>query len=380
MASPNVTDPTRPNGLTTVRVLPPDQISPKSVVLQILKLKGVARRNWKLFLVIMGIGLVGGLIYDFVNEQPPVYNATIMFNLGGGSSGGGLGELSQLAGAFGFNSGAPDANIFMGDNFLIYAQSRPVVEKTLMKHDTINGKDTLMVNYYIQHSGIRDEDWEDSDTLRAFYFKRAKKTSEYTKLEQLAMSNIYTRIQSEMGVKQPERKSSFMELSCAMQDEALAATFLTSHLKTIEDDYQQKQTKKTREMFDLLNTRADSIARLLGRTEGKLAQYMDQNQQVVVAQGRITENRLTRNSSFLTTLYYTSLQQADNMRLSLIRETPLFTIIDPVNFPLYREVKTTLGLQVGIALALLLSIIIIFFRESFRSIMQDEVVHQEIEA
>ena len=109
-----------------------------------------------------------------------------MFNLGGGSSGGGFGgDLGQLAGAFGFGGGAPDANIFVGDNFLIYAKSRPVVEKTLMKTDTINGKDTLLVNYYIRHSGIRDKEWEDNDTLRAFYFKRAKKPTEYNKLERL---------------------------------------------------------------------------------------------------------------------------------------------------------------------------------------------------
>ncbi|GAB4045233.1 hypothetical protein [Spirosoma litoris] len=360
-----------PNGIVT-RPLPPDQISPKAVVLRLLQIKNVFRRNWKLLVILVAIGALIGYIYDLMHKSRITYTGSIMFNLGGGSSSGGFGELGQLAGAFGLSSGAPDANIFVGDNFLIYAQSRPVVEKTLMQHDTINGKDTLLVNYYIRHSGIRDKEWEENDSLRAFYFKRAKKPEEYTKMEQLAMADIYTRIKSEIAIKQPERKSSFMELSCFMEDELLTATFLSRHLKTIEEDYQRKQTKKTREMYDLLNERSDSLARILSGTENQLAQFMDQNQQVVVAQARIKENKLTRNSTFLTTLYYQALQQADNMRLSLIRETPLFTIIEPVSLPLFREVLNTKGLQIGTALSFILAIIVIFIRETYRSIMKEE--------
>jgi uncharacterized protein involved in exopolysaccharide biosynthesis len=373
MEPTNVTNSNSSNHLTTSRALPPDQISPKAVVLRVMKIKDISRRNWKLLVGLVVLGGLIGFIYDITHKKRPIYNSAIMFNLGGGSSSGGFsGELGQLAGAFGLTGGAPDANIFAGDNFLIYAKSRSVIEKTLMQHDTINGKDTLLVNYYIRHSGIRDEEWEDSDTLRAFYFQRAKQPKEYTKLEQVAMSDIYSRIKGEMNVKQPERKSSFMSLSCGMQDEQLTAKFLTRLLKTIEEDYQKKQTKKTREMYELLTTRADSIARILTGTENRLAQYLDQNQQVVVAQARVTETKLTRNTSFLTTLYYQALQSADNMRLSLIRETPLFTIIEPVTFPLYKEIKAPIGMQAGIALGLLVSLIVIFFRETYRSIMAED--------
>lgn len=372
MASPNAVDPLNGNNVPTARPLPPDQISPKSVVLRIVQLKYVARRNWKLLLILTAIGGIIGFVYDLMHQKKPVYTATITFNLGGGGNGGsGFGDLGALAGAFGLNAGAPDANIFVGDNFLIYAKSRPVVEKTLMKTVKIRGRDTLLVDYYIRHSGIRDEEWEESDTLRAFSFGKAKKTTEYTQLERIAMSQIYTRIKSEMDVTQPERKSSFMELRCGMQDEMLAANFLETQLKTIEEDYRQKQTKKTREMYDLLTSRADSLARVLTGTENRLAQYMDQNQQMVVAQGQITQSKLTRNSTFLSTIYYQALQSADNMRLTLIREAPLFTIIEPVALPLYKEIITPVGKQAGIALGLLLALIIIFLRETYRSIMQE---------
>ncbi len=368
--------PTIPNTNQTnlaTRPLPPDQISPKAVVLRVLGIKNVFRRNWKLLLLLTAIGGVIGYIYDITHQKKPIYSAFITFNLGGGGSSNNFGgELGALAGAFGLSQGAADANIFTGDNFIIYAMSRAVIEKTLMKSDTINGKDTLLANYYIRHSGIRDKEWEKNDTLRAFAFTPGKKVSDFNKLEQQAMSEIYARMKSEMGVTQPERKSSFMELRCGMEDEKLAAALLTTHLETIEDDYKRKQTKKTREMYELLNSRADSLLRVLTGTENRLAQYTDQNQQIVVAQGRLTETKLTRNSTFLTQLYYTALGQADNMRLSLIREAPLFNIIDPVAFPLYREVKTPVGMRIGIAVGLLLSVIAIFLRETYRSVMQEE--------
>lgn len=367
--------PTNPNQTNLVtRPLPPDQISPKAVVLRVMGIKNVFRRNWKLLLLLTGIGAVIGFIYDYTHQKKPIYSAFITFNLGGGSASGNNfgGEMSALASAFGLGQGAADANIFTGDNFIIYSMSRSVLEKTLLKKDTINGKDTLLANYYIRHSGILDKEWEKNDTLRAFAFTPGKKVENFNKVEQQAMSDICARIKSEMGVTQPERKSSFMELRCGMQDEKLAASLLTTHLETIEEDYRRKQTKKTREMYELLNSRADSLLRILTGTENRLAQYADQNQQVVVAQGRLMESKLTRNSTFLTQLYYAALQQADNMRLSLIREAPLFNIIDPVAFPLYKEIKTPVGMRIGIALGVLLSVIVIFFRETYRSVMREE--------
>lgn len=356
---------------SVVRPVPPDQISPKAVLLTIFKLKDVLRRNWKILVALTLIGGIIGLVIDLSNRKKPIYNAGITFNLGGGSSSSYGGDLGALASAFGLGQAAPEANIFVGDNFMIYTKSRPLIEKTLMKTVKIKGKDTLLVNYYIQHSGIRDEDWEEQDTLRSYSFPRAKKPEEYTPMDNVVLAQIYTRIQNEMGVTQPERKSSFMQLRGGMQDPDLTVAFVQNHLATIEEDYRQKQTKKTREMYELLQKRADSLGRELGVTESRLARYIDQNQQMVVAEGRIQETKLNRNSSFLSGVYFQALQSAENMRLSLIKEAPLFTIIEPIAFPLGLEVKASIAIQAGIALGLVASLLIIFLRETYRSIMQD---------
>jgi hypothetical protein len=355
------------------RTIPPDQISPKSVLLSIIGLKDVFLRYWKLILAFTIIGGIIGKIIDIAEKRQPVYTAAITFNLGSGEGSNNMGGFGALANVFGMSGAAPDANIFTGDNFMIYAKSRPVVEKTLMKTVNIKGKDTLLVNYYIRHSGIRDKEWERDDSLRLFYFKQAKKTSDFTTQENIAMSQIYDRIEGrEISVEQPERKSSFMELRVGMEDEALAKTFVETHLVTLKEDYKEKQTKKSSEMLTLLHKRTDSLYNKMMGNESKLAQYMDQNQQLVIAEGKLTEAKLGRNTTFLTQQYYGALQSEENMRLSLIRETPLFTVITPVYLPLYKEVITSIAMQAGIVLGLILSLLIVFLRETYQSVMREE--------
>jgi len=354
-----------------VRPVPPDQISPKSVILKVIQAKNTLLRNWKLVLILMLVGGAIGFAVDQFNTKKPTFTATITFNLGGGSSGSPFGGLGDLAGAFGLSGSAPDANIFTGDNFLYYAKSRPIFEKALMKEVTINGKKVLLVNHYIEKSGIRDEDWEDNDTLRAFRFPK-KEVKNFNKLENEAMGLIFSRLTGETTVFQPDRKSSFMSLKTGTQSELLSKVWAETLLETIEEDYKAKQTKKTRDMYNLLVARADSLSGLLNSTENRLARYIDQNQQMVVASGQVQQTRLTRNSTFLQSQYLAALQSADNLRLALIKEAPLFTIIEPVALPLFRENHESHAMEAGLILGLLIAIIVVFVRETYRSIMQDQ--------
>ena len=347
-------------------VLPPDQISPKAVVARTAKIRRVIRRNWYILVGAITLGLGIGYLIDASSKAKTTYAAKIVFNLGGGGGGGmgQMGDLGALASAFGVGQMAPDANIFSGENFIQYAKSRPVVEKTLMKTVKINGQDTLLVNYYIAHSGIKEKEWEKSKEFENFVLPRAKTRDEYTKDDNTAMAIIYERMLGELSIKGVDRRSSFMALGATTEHELLSKALVENHIVTIEDDYRKKQTKKTREMLDMLGRRVDSLHRVMTGTENRLANYMNQNQQVIVAQNQINESRLTRSSSFLTQQYYGALTNLDNMKLSLIREQPLFTVIEDVYLPLYKEVPGKVGTQAGIAIGLVLGVVIVFLRET----------------
>ncbi len=348
--------------------LPPDQLSPKEVVARAKKFQYVVKRNWMLLLGFIIIsGLIGYLI-DASSKKKTVYAAKIVFNLGGGGGGGGqMADLGALASAFGLGQSTPEASIFTGDNFMIYTRSRPVVEKTLMKTVVINDTSYLLINYYMKYSGIRDKEWEESEELRDFTFTEAKERKNYNKLEIAAMADIHARLGDELSIKQVDRKSSFMSLVAEMESVELAKAFVENHIVTIEEDYKKKQTKKTTDMLTVLANRVDSLYRKLSGTEDKLASYLNQNQQVVVAEGQLRESRLNRSSTFLTQQYYAAVTSLDNLKLSLIREQPLFTIIEPVILPLYATIPANIAMQAGLAIGLVLGIVVVFIRETLRS-------------
>ena len=359
------------NSTNPVNTVPPDQISPKEVISRVVQFKNVFLRSWKTILICVAIGAIIGFIIDLNQDKRPIYTATITFNMGGGSSSGGMGNLGDLAGMFGLSGSAPDASIFTGENFLYYVLSRPLITRALMKEVVMpeNKKKALMVNYYIEKSGIRDDEWEEDDTLRNFRFV-PKKIDDFTDLEYRALDQVYTRITGETAVFQKDRKSSFLTLRTGLHSDKLAKTWVEVLLATVQEDYTEKQTKKTREMYDLMVRRADSLQRMLSSNENRLAQYIDQNQQVVVAAGQAQQNKMTRNNTFLQSLYYQAMQSVENIRLSLIKEAPLFTIIEPVSMPLYKEAKKPYAMKAGIILGLIVGLTIIFLRQAYVSIMQ----------
>ncbi|MBO0952425.1 hypothetical protein [Fibrella forsythiae] len=346
--------------------LPPDQLSPNEVIARAKKFQYIAKRNWKIAVALIIISGAIGYWIDKSSTKKTVYVGKIVFNLGGGSGSSQMADLGALASAFGLGQAAPEANLFTGENFMLYTKSVPVIEKTLMKTVVINKKPTLLVNYYIEHSGILDKEWEKNEPLRRFRFKQAKKREDYNELEIAAMAGIHGRLVDELYIKPLERKSSFMALNAAMENVALAKTFVETHIVTIEDDYRLKQTKKTQEMQKFLEHRVDSLFRRLSGTEDQLASYINQNQQVVVAEGQLRQARLNRTSGFLNQQYYTAVTSLDNLKLSLIREQPLFTIIEPVILPLYSTTPPKIAMQAGFAIGLVLSIVIIFIRETLR--------------
>ncbi|GAB3257078.1 hypothetical protein GCM10027347_19300 [Larkinella harenae] len=358
---------------TNQNQLPPDQISPKEVVNRFILFKNQLARSWKLLVGFMLVCGIIGFIVDLNLDKRPTYTAAITFNLGGGSGQGGLGELGGIASMFGLSAGAPDANIFTGENFMYYVVSKPILTRSLMMEidtSSIKGQKDLMINYYIRKSGIKDDEWEDDDTLRNFQFPRGKLVKDFTRLERKALDGVVTRIKGETTIAQLDRKSSFLTLRTGMHSEYLAATWANILLDIVQADYTEKQTKKTKEMLDLMEHRVDSLGAVLGQNDSRLARYIDQNQQVVVAEGQLQQTKLTRNSTFLQQLYYSAVTSADNLRLSLIKEAPLFTIVEPVSLPLYKEAHEPYAMQAGLVLGLMLGLIFIFLRQTYHSIMQ----------
>ncbi|GAB2773452.1 hypothetical protein GCM10027275_15530 [Rhabdobacter roseus] len=346
--------------------IPEDQISPKTVIIKIIAIKDVLIKNWLVIVLFTLAGFGIGLALDIFLRKPDKYQATVLFNLGASQGPGGFGEMAGLLGL----GASPDANIFTGENFLYFVKSRPVIERALMKEVDVEGKKMLMANFYIDSSSIREIEWLDNPKRENFHFTKSD-PKEFTLDEQMALNDIVLKAQVATEIYQPDRKSSFTMLATSFESAPLAKIWATTLLDTVEEVYTENQTFKTRKTLRLLENRADSLARILGSQESRLARELDYSQQLIIPEARISATRLERNASFIQRLYVEAMTSAENMRVSLVREAPLFTIIEPVKNPLDRETDKGKRAQIGFLIGLVLSLVFVYAKSTYQTIMAD---------
>lgn len=335
-----------------------DELSPQEVLDKVRVILKALKKNWIVILLLPILGFGIGYATDYFMEEPDEFEADVVFNLGAGQgSGGGLGDMAGLLGL----GNAPDANIFTGENFFYFVKSRPVLERNLMKKMTINGKKEILANFFIDSSGIKYKEWEERPDMHSFRFTTNRIDSMKMK-DREVLNELVKKAGDMTEIGSLERKSSFSKMATVMPNAHLAGLWVTSLLETVEEMYTENQTQKTRKQLRLLEARRDSLAGVLGIAENRLAREMDISAQVMDPYIKVNTSRMEKKSSFLQQMYYEALANAEKMRVSLVREAPLFTEIEGIKVPLDMKVKTQTRAKVGAMLGLFLALVFIYFR------------------
>ncbi|MCF0070377.1 hypothetical protein LZD49_07830 [Dyadobacter sp. CY261] len=357
----------------TTHQIPEDELSPKEVVEKVLVVKNALIRNWKWLLLLPAAGFGIGYAMDTYQNKPPSFEANVVFNLGAAGQSSGLGDVAGLLGL----GSQPDANIFTGDNFFYFVKSRPVLERNLMKEVDVNGKKELLANFYIDSSGIKNSDWEDRPDLQKFHFE----TNDLKKMDlssRMILNSIVKRAAEATEIAALDRKSSFTSLSTKMENERLAGLWVTTLLETVEEMYTENQTQKTRKTLRLLQHRADSLASVLGIAEHRLARELDYSEQIMMPEAKVSAKSMERKSSFLQQLYYEAMANAEKMRISLVKEAPLFTEIEGIKVPLDVKYEDKRNAKIGALAGLMIALILIYFRTVFSSPTTTTTVRKEV--
>ncbi len=350
----------------TVTRVPDDQLTPRDVIIKVIEIKNALVSNWKIIVLLTAIGAGIGYVLDLVLRTPNEYEASIVFNLGGTGGGSGSSGLGDLAGLVGLGS-TPDANIFTGENFFYFVTSRPVIERTLMKELDINGKKQLLANIYIDSSGIKEKEWEERPDMQNFHIP-TKDVTKLTRQQRVALNEVIEKAQDATKIGELGSKSSFIMLEATTENENLSILWLNNLLETVEEVYTENQTRKSRKQLRFLVKRADSLAAILNKTETKLARARFDNQLLINPEAKVPANKLERNSQFITSLYIEAAGSAERMRVSLVREAPLFTKIEDIKIPLDLKSNNQARLKIGLLSGFLLALIVVYFKSVFNSV------------
>ena len=322
-------------------MLKEDQFSFKKVLLSIFLIVPFLKKYIYYLLGSSLIGLLIGLYFDIQNNKSTLYKSEIIFIMDSEASNSG-GTLSDLAGSLGLSNAFGASNtLFSGENFKELLKTKIIYRKALLKKVIWNGKEDIFANIFLKKSRINEFEW--SKMPKDFYIHRFK-TSNINDLnfyDRNILDQIYLHLREKTIVSSVNQKSSFLTLSVETRNDTLSYIWSKLYLKTVTDFYIDTKTKKSKEVLNLMNSRVDSLRTALYFTQGKLANFQDQNQQIIFQRARIIAERLQMNSSQLQTMYLEAVRNLDNLKFSLIKESPLLNIISDTELPLKPSPKSS---------------------------------------
>lgn len=359
----------------TNQILPEDQFSLKDILLKIIALKNTLVKKWKWIISAIVIGGLSGVAYDFVNNELPTFTAKITFNLDNGSSpSGGGGGLSDIASAFGLSGGAASGSgLFSGENFFELLKTHTLYNRALLTKVKVKGVDKIFAQYYLEKSGLLEDELEDSEDLKTLKFISTDPKT-LTLKEREALNTIYEFLSPVTSIGQDNKKSTFSTLAVTTRNDTLSYIWANLYLETVKKFYTETKTKKTRELVDLVKSRTDSLRIALYISQGKLAKFADQNQQVIVQQGLVQQQRLNMSSSQLQGMYFEAERQLDNLKFSIAKESPLLTRIDDNELPISANLRPAAkGAKIGAAIGLIIALLVIFIKKTYQDVLNNPV-------
>jgi len=348
-----------------------DEISLKELIIKL--------KDWFTYLLSkwMVIGLAGiigasiGLVYA-LNDKP-IYTATLSFVLEDEKSGGGgLSGALGLASQFGIDMGGSAGGIFTGTNLLELFKSRRMVEQTLLKPVTVEGKTISYAEWYIQNTKWR-KDWEKKAGYENIQFLPNADRDKFTRVQDSIMGVMYADLSKNgLVVSQKDKKISIISVEVKSLDELFAKSFTEAIAKEVSDFYVQTKSKKANLNMAILERQTDSIRQELNGAITGVAVANDNtfglnpalNVQRVPSARRQVD--VQANTAILTVL----VQQTEMAKVTLRKETPLIQVIDRPILPLKKEkFGKAKGILLGGFLAGFLMVLGLVFRKLIKGIL-----------
>ncbi len=361
--------------MADLQTIQEEQVNTKELLKKTIQFLREVGKEWRLLLISLALGSLISLLMDLQEVKETEYVGEIQFNLETGGGGGGFGGLGGLAGAFGMNVGGATSNdLFSGGNFNLLVGSKALYEKALMKEVLINGKKTLFINYYKDSSDIARKEWggdlfHKANTKAIKYRFNKKNPDQFTEEENTMIDAIYEKLSKKTELMSLDKTGTIMILSATTNNQKLTKIWLETLIKSIEEFYVEMKTRKTREIYDIQMTRLRELEGKLSSTDRQLANATFQSVNAVDPTAPMRTQQLNRNNNFISQQYYNQLAAVEQLKMSLINQTPLFTILQPVRLPLL-QLKYTIGgnTSKGAMLGFVLCLVFIVIRNTFREI------------
>jgi hypothetical protein len=347
--------------------LKPDQFSFKNIIIKGLLILPYVKKNYRKLCIGALIGLAVGLSVEFYRSQDKKFKAEVVFLLDNDKvSGGGLSDLASSLGLGDLNGS--NSSLFSGENFKELFKTKSLLRKAILTKVQIGNKNDIYGNIFLEKCDLFEHEWSHLPEHVKFYRFKNSNYKSISNDDKLILDLIGTYLKGSSDLKNENPKSTFQTLKIETRNDTLSYLWSKLYLNTLADFYITNKNKKSNELLEILDKRKDSLKTALYFTQGKLANYTDQNQQIIFQRARIIADRLQMNSTQLQAMYLESVRNYDNLKFSLVKETPLFTIISEPELP-GEDFKyiwgpiSIISILIGIILTVMIQYIISVYKE-----------------
>lgn len=274
------------------------------------------------------VGLVLGGCYAYFKK--PVYIGAITFTVQEENklSGGGL---LSLASSFGLDAGGT-SGLFSGENLEQVFKSRKMVEKTFLQSYP-NSPNKTYADVYIDILNIKGQlKLPDNFSISANQVPQNKRLQDSV----IAFLHKFINL-GFFEVVRPDKKLDIYEASFKSTNEQFSKSFVEEVLKQVSTFYTETKTRKAKLNVDVLERRVDSIRNALGILVYQKASDADANVNPIFQTPKAKEQTKQIDMTALGAGYGELLKNLELARYTLLKETPLFQIIDEPKFPLKKK-------------------------------------------
>ena len=307
-----------------------DEISLKELI---QKMKELFQYFWTFRFWIVLIGLTGGgLGFAYAHFFKEVqYTSKLTFAIEEKSGGGG--SLLGLASQFGVDLGGGGGGLFTSDNLLLLLKSNRIIQGALLKPVPDLEEGNLLNLYMSIH--YKDALAENKISFIPADLPRL----EFSREQDSIVAFIAENLSKEVEIAKRDKKASLIDITIVDPSEKFAFLFNQFLIQEATDLYIELKVGKMKRSVKVLQSRVDSVQRVLDGTMRSAAVAMDQSLGIVSMAPRVSTTKKQLETQMLGTLFGELTKNLELTKFTLEREEPVIQIVDAPMMPLLKEGK-----------------------------------------
>lgn len=288
----------------------------KSEEIDLVELVGrLWARRWFIALVAAGF-MVAGVVIALTKANAYTAQCVMIPQTGGGGSMGNLGGLAAMAG---INLGSMGGDALSPDIYPAILASVPL-QKELMRTevDTEKGRVALIDMFGGEVAGAETPEVAGVETL--------------TRREAAARNALKSVVKMESN-----DGDGSITLSATMGEPVAAAEVAVAAQELMQKYITAFKTEKVASTLAFVEARLEEAREAFVRTQSALATFQDRNRNMITQVGIAREAQLQQDFDLAAGVYSELATQREQARIEVKKETPVFTIIEPIVVPTERS-------------------------------------------